>query len=408
MSTPRTPLFTSSGAPLFHRRRRRGRRVLIVVGALLLLLVLGTAGAGWYFANFLVDAKREPGPFDDRLTGTGEGRASFETSERSERPGTYGLDWRRGHAFVGPLLGRARDGEVTRQLRDPRGRLEDDTEVEFDVDLYGEAATPRSALDIPYRRVEVPTELGPAPAWLVSPAPRARRRARPDTWAIVVHGYKGVPAEGLRILPDLRAAGLTSLLITYRNDPGAPRSPDGLIHLGATEWRDLQSAAAYARRRGARRLVLVGMSMGGAIVCQFFHESRLARVVEGLILDAPVLDWKAVLSYQADQLHLPFFVTDTAEAIVKARIDIDYAQFDQIARAKEFDLPILLFHGTGDKTVPVETSNEFARALPERVTYDRVPDAAHVGSWNVDPRAYDRRVRAFLRRVAGRSPSQRK
>jgi uncharacterized protein len=64
-------------------------------------------------------------------------------------------------------------------------------------------------------------------------------------------------------------------------------------------------------------------------------------------------------------------------------------------------MPILLFHGTDDHTVPISSSAAFARALPELVTYHRVAGAGHVESWNVGPARYERRVRTFLARVLG-------
>ena len=49
--------------------------------------------------------------------------------------------------------------------------------------------------------------------------------------------------------PAMRRLGLTSMLISYRDDDGVAESPDGLHHLGMTEWRDLEAAARYASRR---------------------------------------------------------------------------------------------------------------------------------------------------------------
>ena len=61
-----------------------------------------------------------------------------------------------------------------------------------------------------------------------------------------MHGINGTPQVGLRLVPTLRRAGLPTLLITYREDLGAPPSPDGFHHMGLTEWRDLKAAARYA------------------------------------------------------------------------------------------------------------------------------------------------------------------
>jgi len=248
--------------------------------------------------------------------------------------------------------------------------------------------TPAQALGLPFTDVEIPGQLGPMPAWLIP--------ARGSTWAIVAHGLGGDRDSDLFVAPPLHRAGLPTLLITYRQDTGAPRSPDGLHHMGLTEWRDLQAAARYALAHGARRLVLFGASMGGAIVTQFLERSPLARRVAAVVLDAPALDWKAILSFNATRMGLPAFLALPVEWALDVRIDPDWGRLDALAHPASFHLPILLFHGTADTLVPLSTSTAFARELPSWVTYYRVPHAGHVESWNVDPALYDQRVGAFL------------
>ncbi|HEX4670579.1 MAG TPA: alpha/beta fold hydrolase [Solirubrobacterales bacterium] len=223
---------------------------------------------------------------------------------------------------------------------------------------------------------------------------------RKRTWAIVVHGINSTPETGLRIAPALHRGGLPTLLITYREDLGAPPSPDGFHHMGLTEWRDLAATARYALGHGARRLVLVGYSMGGAIVSQFMERSPLAARVAGLVLDAPVLDWKAVLAFHATEMGFPSFAALPVEWAVGARIDADWDSLDALQHPDDFQLPILLFHGTDDDVVPISNSDEFAAELPRRVTYYRVPRAGHTEAWNVDPALYERRLTSFLSRVA--------
>jgi pimeloyl-ACP methyl ester carboxylesterase len=252
---------------------------------------------------------------------------------------------------------------------------------------------PRQALRLAYSNVSIPDELGPMPAWFIP--------GRTHTWAIFVHGINGGPQNGLHIAPTLHRDGLPSLLIAYREDLGAPKSPDGLHHMGLTEWRDLAAAARYALSHGARRLILVGYSMGGAIVAQFMEHSPLTGRVAGLVLDAPALDWRAILSFNATEMGLPSFAADPLEWMIGARIDADWNSLDALRHPGDFHLPILLFHGTADETVPIATSDEFAKELPGWVTYYRVPHAGHVRAWNVDPKLYEQRLTAFLSRVRG-------
>lgn len=382
------------------RRRWRLVTVIAVVG-LVLLVACGVALASWMFSSKLLDPDHELGPYGIEverveirdLPAGAEGRelrVTFERDETSARHGIYGLDFPDGHAIAREIIA-GTDDEVTRRVTNVRGNLDEGAHVAFDEKVF--EGNPLASRGVPYREISFRSQLGPMPAWQTDGDGR--------TWAIFVHGHNVTRREGLRVLPTLHRAGLPTLLIAYRDDPGAPSSEDGLLHLGATEWRDLESAARWAIREGARSFVLLGDSMGGAIVSQFIHESPLATRVRALILDAPVLDWRAVMDLQADERGLPGLLATTTEWMVSARIDFDWSAFDQTARARDFHMPILLFHGTEDTTVPISSSEAFARALPERVTYHRVAGAGHVESWNIAPARYERRVREFLVRVRG-------
>jgi uncharacterized protein len=376
--------------PSWLRRHRRGT---IATALALLVLIAAGAAACWHFSSVVLVPDRSGWPTDATVEGLAPGRVVLSRSADTLRPGVYGLLWQGGHAIAGEVV-RSDADSVTRRLRAVRGYyLRPGMKVALDTDVY--AGNPRQALGLPFEDVSIPGELGPMPAWLIP--------ARSRTWAIVVHGVNGDQQAGLRIAPALHRAGLPSLLIAYREDLGAPPSPDGFHHMGLTEWRDLQAAARYALAHGARRLVLVGYSMGGAIVAQFMERSPLAPRVAGLVLDAPVLDWRATLEFHAEEMGLPGFLATPVEWAIGARIDANWSSLDAIDHPEDFQLPVLLFHGTEDSIVPIATSDEFAAELPRRVTYYRVPRAEHTESWNVDPRLYERRLGSFLRRIGVRS-----
>jgi pimeloyl-ACP methyl ester carboxylesterase len=63
-----------------------------------------------------------------------------------------------------------------------------------------------------------------------------------------------------------------------------------------------------------------------------------------------------------------------------------------------YDMPILVFHGTEDETVPMTTSEELKRRVPH-VQLVRCAGAGHIECWNLDPKAYESQVRKFLERA---------
>lgn len=359
---------------------------MLAAGVVALLVVV--AVVSWSFSSLVVVPDHTLSYADATVEGLSSGEVVLSRSAGSLRPGVYGLDWHGGHAIVEGVV--SSDAHtVTRTLHTLSGRLPVGTRVALDPSVY--EGNPEQAVGMRFSNVAVPDELGPMPAWLIP--------GRTTTWAILVHGINSDREDNLRIVPTLHRAGLPTLLITYREDVGAPASPDGLHHMGLTEWRDLQAAARYARSHGAQHLVVIGYSMGGAIVTQFMERSPLARDVTGMVLDAPALSWKTILVFNAKEMGFPSFAVTPVEWAIDLRIDANWEQLDALDHTASFHLPILLFHGTEDKTVPISLSDAFAKELPRWVTYYRVPHAGHVESWNVDPVLYDQRLTAFLARI---------
>lgn len=237
------------------------------------------------------------------------------------------------------------------------------------------------------RRVMVPGPLGDYPALHLD--------GDDDTWIVFVHGRGGEPQDGLHLLPLLAERGHPALLITYRNDQAAPPAPDGRYRLGWTEWEDLDAAVDWALERGAEDVVLVGYSMGGAIVGRYLLEEADAPV-RGVVLDAPVVRWSLALEAAAVERGVPTALTPLAQGVVSLRTGLRWGQLDLLERVDELDDPILLFHGDADTVVPIEGSEELAAARPDLVEYVRVPGAAHVRSWETDPDGYEKALLRFL------------
>ncbi|MBB5956337.1 hypothetical protein FHS29_002923 [Saccharothrix tamanrassetensis] len=376
------------------RRGRRARIALIVLGVVLLLLSAGVMGVGWYYSGQLLEPGRARPGFPDTVTGSTERSVALAESRITVLPGTWGLVWPHGTARVGRVTER-KGTTVLREVLDGTPPP-DGTNVRMEASVW--TGDPKAAHGLDFQDVRVRTELGDAPAWLVP--------GTSSTWVIAVHGRGGTRAESLRIIPALHAAGIPVLAVTYRNDAGAPASPDGLFHLGDTEWRDVEAAARYALDRGARQVVLYGWSMGGAIVGQFLARSEIAPKVVGAVLDAPVTSWTRTLELQSRNRGVPTQLVPIAELVSDWRADLEFDRFDLAAHPPARTPPTLLIHGTADGTVPVQASRDLAAAaagLGWPIRYVEVPAAEHTAAWNVDPKGYERTVTDFLAPLTGPS-----
>ena len=301
---------------------------------------------------------------------------------------TWGLRRDPGYDRVGAIL-EISDQQVVREYVSLAGDLR--TGEMVSMDGFAFPTDPREAHDIPFEEVSFTSPIGDFPAWFVD--------GSGSTWVIFVHGKGASRREALRMLPAAAGLGLPSLITTYRNDEGLPANPDGFYRYGQSEWKDVEAAASYAIEHGAEGLVMVGYSMGGAIVTNFLYQSPLAERVQGVILDAPMLNFNQTIDLGARQNGYPGLVTTIAKSMSSFRFGINWGDLDYLGRFDRLTVPILLFHGGEDDTVPVETSDALAKARPDIVTYVRVTGAAHVRSWNMDPVAYEAAVRDFLQEV---------
>ncbi|MBW3576823.1 MAG: lysophospholipase [Actinobacteria bacterium] len=362
--------------------------------------VVGAAGAaGWRFADRVLQPQRARRPEDDadpeaavRVVAIGDDTVTL-TGPAAGRPGRWGLSLARGYGQVGPGAPGDTDGEVVRPFRRLTG---DPRPGDGVLDAHAWPAEPR-VLHLPWEDVTYHSPAGLFPAWRIDPAPSA---VATGTWAVVVHGRGGRRTEGLRYVPTLAARGLTSLVISYRNDADAPRSADGLSHLGDTEWQDVEGAVVHALAHGARDLLLVGFSMGGTAVLSFLRRSAHAQAVSGVVLEAPVLHWPAVLWRSAQRAGVPRpllpVVVPATIATLRVRAGIDWSDLDHAGHAGDLRHPLLLVHGAADDHVPVGASDALARRRPDLVRYVRVPHAGHVQCWNVDTGGVEAELAGFV------------
>ncbi|WP_185022791.1 S9 family peptidase [Curtobacterium sp. PhB115] len=379
----------------------------IALGAGLAAAAVGTAVIGGFVAAVARAVVTPDRKRNERVpihaVDTVRKTVTIERTADTELQGRYSL-WfgaGTGHMRVGEVIGTT-DTTVTRRIiaidaGDPtaarRGR--------WGGWFY---LTP-GELDVPVEDVDVPTPNGPAPAWVV-------RADDPDApWAVLVHGRGVTRAETIRAVPVFRAAGYSVVLASWRNDGVAPPSVDGRYGLGSTEWEDIDSVLRWLSAQNAQSVVLMGWSMGGAVVLQTLLRSRFAGLVDGVVLESPVVDWHAVLKSQSQLMGLPRPVRKVAQRLLRTPVlhrlaglqqPVDLRELDMVTRSAELTVPILILHSDDDGFVPSSASHDLARARPDLVRLEVQTTARHTKLWNHDADWFDARILAWLTEVVQR------
>ncbi|GAA1817756.1 alpha/beta hydrolase family protein [Agromyces neolithicus] len=253
--------------------------------------------------------------------------------------------------------------------------------------------------------VAILTDAGPAPAWLIRP-----RTGSSTTWAIHIHGLGSPRAGTLRGAQVAAETGLTSLVVTYRNDGEGPTSGSGRSTLGATEFDDVRAAVHYALDHGASRVILFGWSMGAAIALQLAADSKLRDIVAGLVLESPVLDWVSTIKANCKRSGLPAWTGALAvpwldnrqlSRIIGLRAPVGLRRFDWITRADELAAPTLILHGSADTSASIGVAARLRDRRSDLVQLERF-DADHTLTWNSDPERWRASVSAVLDELVGR------
>jgi pimeloyl-ACP methyl ester carboxylesterase len=376
----------------------RNRIVRYFIIAVTVVVLFALVGGGWYFSAIVESDGLivENGPGEPRvmITAVGEDTITLQqlpdadTEKNIAFSAVWGVTNGSDYGQLGDVVSESDNG-VVREYTSLVGELRVGESVSLERTAFPH--DPLAAYGLQYEDVVIPAPLGSVGAWHIV--------ADSEVWAVLVHGRTSNRETSLKILDDLAELEVHSLTIDYRNDVNAPASESGFYDYGTTEWEDVEAAVQYALDNGADKILLFGYSMGGGIVTNYQLRSELAGHTVGMFLDAPMLNFGRTIDKGAEERGVPGLITVFAKLFTNMRFGINWSELDFLSQAEELTVPILLVHSDSDDTVPIETSIEFAAALPSRVEFHTFIDAPHVASWNAYSDEYESLLRRFIERV---------
>jgi pimeloyl-ACP methyl ester carboxylesterase len=187
---------------------------------------------------------------------------------------------------------------------------------------------------------------------------------------LALHGNAGNALTWSGFLDPFVRRGLGGLLLDPRGYGLSEGSPD------EEGWhRDAESAMAWLAARGiaASRVVVVGVSIGAGLAVPL----AARHPVRGLILESAFTSLP-----DAAGEHYPFL---PCRLLLKDR-------YDNLEAAARVTCPVLLLHGTSDRTVPVAHAHRLAAAFPRAPTLGLAEGFDHndLSAWSGYEPALDR------------------
>jgi alpha-beta hydrolase superfamily lysophospholipase len=367
-------------------------RPLLLVAALVafVFVVLGWMHSNAIREEFLLP-RGDAGEYPLTVQSNDAGRVVITWTPASERPGVWGLESPDAYAQVSTIV-RIGDDAVERGITDTDGVINTDDAARMDVDAY--PGDPLVAHGLGFEDFAIPSDIGPHPAWFVD--------GRRSTWMIFVHG-RGIDrlGESLRVMPRLVEQGYPVLSMAYRGDVGATPSESGMRMWGLTEWMDLDAAISAAQRKGAKDFVIIGSGAGASVVASYLHSADDISAIRAVIYDSPVLDLEGIVKRWASESGIPAPISWFGRMLTRVRFGMEWGELDQIERADEFDVPMLLLIGESDPVTPTDEFLTFAEALGDLAVTERFVQGRHTDLWNVDVDRYLDTVEEFLLRIVG-------
>ena len=234
-------------------------------------------------------------------------------------------------------------------------------------------------------------KVGKTPVW----ATPGLLDGRPSRVAFVLaHGYGGTRATWNGLLKDLQKAGIDAVVPAM---PGQDANPDPTVGFGRKEARTILECAAWAREKGAKRVVGLGISLGGAAMWLASEEEP--ETLDGVVSDASFAQFdEAMNRLFSYRLPFPGGATLLTPVVWFARgmSGIDPTKIRPIdAAAKWRGKPALVIQGDADQLIVPSNGRRLSEAAGCPLWL--VPGANHAQDYLTDPEGYAKRVIAFAR-----------
>ncbi|MBJ9993086.1 alpha/beta hydrolase [Paenibacillus sp. S28] len=219
-----------------------------------------------------------------------------------------------------------------------------------------------------------------------------------NRFVILVHGYTASLPASIPFMDIFREDGFNTLLIDLRRHG---KSEGKYTTYGFHEKHDIDSWIRWIRATyGSDSVVgLHGMSLGGGTVLEYLSLPHTDAAF--VIADCPYSDLTRLMHHQMQALNrIPaavFLPLVDRRLFRKAGFTLN--QVSPVRSARYSPVPVMFIHGTRDRYIPTEMSEELFAAKEGMKRLLLVEGASHGNALGINPELYKKAVQEFVRDV---------
>jgi uncharacterized protein len=213
---------------------------------------------------------------------------------------------------------------------------------------------------------------------------------------VLFHGYAASKSTILNAARVFHELGYGNLLVDFYGSGG---SSGNETTLGVEEARDVAAAVGYVRKTWPnRRVVLYGISMGGAAVLR-------AIAAEKVIADAIILEatFDTLLNTGKSRFHaLGLPGSPFAELLIfwgSLQRGFNFFSHNPVDYARSVNSPTLILHGEKDQRTTLEQARNLAQSFDGKARLIVYPDVPHMAIVNARPSEWTRDIEVFLKQL---------
>ncbi|MFQ5753142.1 MAG: alpha/beta hydrolase [bacterium] len=192
------------------------------------------------------------------------------------------------------------------------------------------------------------------------------------------HGNAGNITDRLDNLAKFAKLPLNIFIFDYRGYGKSAGSPDEKgIYLDAEAAYDYLISK---KNMDSKKIILFGRSLGGAVAVDL----ATRRTCAGLILESTFTS--------ANDMAKSAFGFIPVYLIIKTKLN-------SIAKIPHIQVPLLVFHGTRDRTVPIRFGRKLFHAAPEPKEFYEIQGADHNDTYLVGGQSYFDKLLEFIQQT---------